>query len=80
MKLIFPNRIARWFFMLLMSLLVVSVSQLTAAPMKIAFNSSRDFADSRANIYVMNVDGTNPVRLTNKGGCVRSKAIHHLSA
>ncbi|MDE0555442.1 MAG: hypothetical protein OXI24_14560, partial [Candidatus Poribacteria bacterium] len=64
MKLTFPKRIIRRIFALLMSFLLASVSQLTAAPMKIAFNSSRDFADSRANIYLMNVDGTDPVRLT----------------
>jgi Tol biopolymer transport system component len=50
-----------------MSFLMVSASQVPADTMKIAFYSSRDFGDFRDfryNIYVMNVDGTNSIRLT----------------
>ena len=67
MKMTFSKQILRWIFTLLVGLLTVLASQVPADAMKIAFYSSRDFGDFRDfryNIYVMNIDGTNPIRLT----------------
>ena len=78
MKLTLSGRILRMFcsrkmfFTLLVSLLMVLTSQAPVAAMKIAFQSSRgfgninfnNFADNKFDIYVMDADGTNRVRLT----------------
>jgi hypothetical protein len=64
-KVTFPNQSMWWIFALLVGLLVVLASQTSAADMKIAFTSDRD---GNSEIYVMNTDGTNLVRLTKKSG------------
>lgn len=66
MRLALPKRMMRWFFILLIGFLLISASHLPVAAAKIAFQSSRDFADFefKYNIYVMDTDGKNLVRLT----------------
>ena len=72
MKMTFSNRSMWWLFASLVGLFTVLASQVPADTMKIAFYSSRDFGEVRVNnfakikfnIYVMDVDGTDPIRLT----------------
>lgn len=67
MKLTFPKRITKLlclqkcFLAALAGLFIVLATQIPAADMKIAFTSNRD---GNSEIYVMNTDGTHPVRLT----------------
>lgn len=57
MKLTLP----KCFLAALAGLFIVLATQIPAADMKIAFTSNRD---GNSEIYVMNTNGTNPVRLT----------------
>ena len=52
----------RWVLALLAALLIGLIGQTSTADMKIAFASNRD---GNFEIYVMDTDGRNPVRLTN---------------
>ena len=67
MKLTFPKRIIKLFCLqkcflaVLVGLFIILIDQIPADVMKIAFTSNRD---GNSEIYVMNADGTNPVRLT----------------
>ena len=56
----------KWLFTLLLSLLIALTSHLPIAAVKIAFQSSRDFGEFafKYNIYVMDANGKNLVRLT----------------
>ena len=66
MKWVLPRRIMRWIFSLLITLFILLASHVPADAIKIAFQSSRDFGEFafKYNIYVMDANGKNLVRLT----------------
>ena len=55
-----------WLFLCFTSLIMVSTSHVPSDAMKLAFQSSHNLEDFTFSIYVVNVNGNNLVRLTQK--------------